>query len=335
MSIATWIAGTVGITQPGLLPCWPRLVVVQGGSLSSADSRLDVSAWARVALATVNELPGVHRAGLALPEGGGRRLRFTASERTNQERVEWCYIDAYDDVPLTTAVRTGAPVCGALDQLAARYADFVERQLGTTTVAVAAIPLVAASRTIGAFVLFFDQRQEFDALQRLELTRLGEDLGGELRRAQRTGAYPPTDTSDERTSPGATFAVHDVAADPVAVSAARKFLRRTLDGWGIDDETTDTAVLCLSELVTNALIHARTGCAVRAVLEESALTVTVRDGGSPGAASTVPLDDPLRVHGRGLHLVDSLVTRWGSRRDSVGTTVWFVLEPVRPAPADH
>ena len=294
--------------------------------MSSADSRLDVSAWARAALATVNELPGVHRAGLALPEGGGRRLRFTASEGANHERVDWCYIDAYDDVPLTTAVRTGTPVCGALDQLDARYADFVERQRGTATVAVAAVPLVAASRTIGGIVLFFDQKQEFGTLQRLELTRVGEDWGAKLRRAQRAGARPATDTSDERPRPGSSTAVHDMAADPVAVSESRKFLRRTLEDWGIDDETTDTAVLCLSELVTNALIHARTGCAVRAVLEQSTVTITVRDGGSPEAASTAPLDDPLQVHGRGLRLVDSLVTRWGSERDSVGTTVWFVLE---------
>ena len=294
--------------------------------MSSADSRLDVSAWARAALATVNELPGVHRAGLALPEGGGRRLRFTASEGASHERVEWCYIDAYDDVPLTTAVRTGTPVCGALDQLDARYADFVERQRGTATVAVAAVPLVAASRTIGGIVLFFDQKQEFGTLQRLELTRVGEDWGAKLRRAQRAGARPATDTSEERPRPGSSTAVHDMAADPVAVSESRKFLRRTLEDWGIDDETTDTAVLCLSELVTNALIHARTGCAVRAVLEQSTVTITVRDGGSPEAASTAPLDDPLQVHGRGLRLVDSLVTRWGSERDSVGTTVWFVLE---------
>ena len=91
-------------------------------------------------------------------------------------------------------------------------------------------------------------------------------------------------------------------------------------------ELVECAQLGVSELVTNALIHARTACAIRAVLDGSALTVTVRDGGSPGAASTVPLDDPLRVHGRGLQLVDSLVTRWRSQRDSVGTTVWFVLE---------
>ena len=56
------------------------------------------------------------------------------------------------------------------------------------------------------------------------------------------------------------------------------------------------------------------------------LDAQVRDAGSPEPDSTVPLDDPLQVHGRGLQLVDSLVARWGSERDSAGTTVWFVLE---------
>ena len=129
-----------------------------------------------------------------------------------------------------------------------------------------------------------------------------------------------------QTMAGAMVAIHTVAADPAAVSESRTFLHRTLENWGLDGEVTDTAVLCLSELVTNAVIHARTGCVVRVVLDQDVLTVTARDGGSTKVASTVPVDDPLQGYGRGLHLVDSLVTRWGSERDSVGTSVWFVLE---------
>ena len=50
-----------------------------------------------------------------------------------------------------------------------------------------------------------------------------------------------------------------------------------------------------------------------------------RGGHAPDAA---PDDDPdpLRVHGRGLQLVEALADRWGSERDAVGTTVWFSLE---------
>lgn len=130
----------------------------------------------------------------------------------------------------------------------------------------------------------------------------------------------------DQTLAGAMVAVHTVPADPVAVSESRTFLRHTLENWDINDEVADTAVLCLSELVTNAVIHARAGCVVRVVLDQSILTVMVRDGGSTKVASTVPVDDPLQAYGRGLHLVDSLVTRWGSERDSAGTSVWFVLE---------
>ena len=299
---------------------------MKGGANTSADTRLDVSAWAQDALASLNDVPGVHRAGLALAEGGGRRLRFTASDRATDDGVDWCHIDAYDDVPLNTAVRTGKPVLGALTFLTDRYADFVEGQRATATVAVAAVPMIAAGQTVGGFVLFFDQFQEFGPLQRLELARVGEDLGTRLRRAQRAEPRPMDDMSGEPLSPGATVAAHAVPADPAAVSESRRFLRRTLEDWGINGEATDIAVLCLSELVTNAVIHARAGCVVRVVLEEGTLTTTVRDSGSPGSASTVPVADPLQVHGRGLLLVDSLATRWGSELDSVGTTVWFVLE---------
>ena len=65
---------------------------------------------ARSLLADLVALPGVGRVGFALTEGGGRRLRFTASDRSDDARVDWCHIDAYDDVPLTSVVRTGVPV---------------------------------------------------------------------------------------------------------------------------------------------------------------------------------------------------------------------------------
>jgi anti-sigma regulatory factor (Ser/Thr protein kinase) len=134
---------------------------------------------------------------------------------------------------------------------------------------------------------------------------------------------------------GARVAHLDVVSDPSAVGEARRFLRQALGGWGIGEDMADTAVLCLSELVTNALIHTHAGCAVRVLLDQGVLTTAVRDNGAhdvPPADPVAeppgdPLDDPLRVHGRGLHLVDALASRWGSELDSVGTTVWFVLEP--------
>jgi anti-sigma regulatory factor (Ser/Thr protein kinase) len=294
---------------------------------ATTDTGLSVDRWAQDALASVRQLPQVHRAGLALPEGGGRRLRYTASDRVSVATVDWCHIDAYDDVPLNTAVRTGAPVLGSLDDLHQTYPGFVERQRGTPTVAVAAVPMLSAGQTVGGYVLFFDQRQESDSVRRQELAQMGEDLGARLRRAQRTEPRPLTPFDAPAPSSGAFVAAHAVAADPAAVAESRRFMRQTLQAWGVDQDTTDTAVLCLSELVTNAVIHARAGCLVRVVLEAGILTTSVRDGGSPNGAVAAPADDPLQVHGRGLQLVDALATRWGSELDTEGTTVWFDLEP--------
>jgi anti-sigma regulatory factor (Ser/Thr protein kinase) len=297
------------------------------GAVPSAGAGLDVDAWAQDVLALTRSVTGVHRAALALAEGGGRRLRFTASDRANDAGVDWCHIDAYDDVPLNTAIRTGKPVLESLDQLGEKYADFVESQRTTTTIAVAAVPIVMDGQTVGGFVLFFDLAQDFDPQQQSELERVGRHAGARLLRTQRAAAGPLMDGSDEPVIPGATVAVHAVPPDPAGVSKAREFLRRTLKDWGINEDTTDTAVLCLSELVTNAVIHTQAGCVVRVLLEDGALTTTVRDGGSPNAAATAPVSDPLQTHGRGLHLVDALANRWGSELDNRGTTVWFVLQP--------
>jgi anti-sigma regulatory factor (Ser/Thr protein kinase) len=299
---------------------------VQTAGRPTAETVFNIAAWAQDALATLTQLDGVRRVGLALAEGGGRRLRFTASDRDSDQGVDWCHVDAYDSVPLNTAVRTGESVVGALDDLREHYGEFVSRQRATTTAALAALPIVAAGQVLGGYVLFFDEPQAFGHSQRLTLAQLGADLGAALRRAQRGEERPQLTLSDEPLPPGAVGAVHDVAPGPAGVAGARRFLRSTLDAWGVDEETSYTAAICLSELVTNAVMHANTGSVVRVLLEDGVLTTTVRDLGTVDAVSGEPLDDPLRVHGRGLQLVEALTTRWGSELDNVGTTVWFILE---------
>jgi anti-sigma regulatory factor (Ser/Thr protein kinase) len=289
---------------------------------------LSIDTWAQDALAQLSARPGVRRVGLALVEGGGRRLLFTASDRDEAPSVDWCDVDAYDDVPLNVALRSRAMIVGSLEELSPRFSDFVARQRGTSNRALAAVPVEAGGRPVGGYVLFFDRHQSFDDRQRQELERLGRELGEALGRArqgeprQAAVEAPPHDTPSAL---GIT-ADHEVTPEAAAVAGARKFLRRTLDGWDVDEEIADTAVLCLSELVTNAVIHSHAGCIVRVRLEDAVLRTTVRDHGTAGAASHVPFEDPLRVHGRGLLVVEALATRWGYELDTEGTTVWFELE---------
>src|SRR6185436_2964576 len=124
-----------------------------------------------------------------------------------------------------------------------------------------------------------------------------------------------------------------LASDPRSVGIARGFLRETLAEWDVDEDPIDTAQLCLSELVTNVVMHAGTTCELTIRLEDETLTVVVRDLGAetdgPGDYSPVEMgedDDPLQVAGRGLMLVDALADRWASEHDVTGTTAWFALD---------
>jgi anti-sigma regulatory factor (Ser/Thr protein kinase) len=257
-------------------------------------------------------------------EGGGRRHDFTSAERPGAGSVTWCQIDAYDDVPLNTAIRSGRAVAGTLVELRKSYPAFVERQAGTGTTALAAVPLMAADRVLGGFVLFYREAAGFDIRVR-DLVELGARLGEALDRVRTTHREVVTAWVREP-APGALVMHLTIGTEPGAVGSARRELRATLAGWDLDEDTADTIALCMSELVTNAVVHAASGCRVQVTHDAGTITVEVRDPG-PGSDLTPPdHSNPLRVDGRGLQLVEALASRWGSSRDSDGFSVWFALD---------
>ncbi|WP_170219409.1 ATP-binding protein [Nocardioides litoris] len=293
----------------------------QGAAVDVADTVV------RRRLEELARTPGVVRACVALVEGGGRRLRFTASDRDGPV-VDWCHIDAYDDVPLNEVVRRGRVVTGGWDELAARFPSFVERQSGGSAAGLAAAPLVVHGQVLGGVLVYVDA-----SVDPADLVPGTDGLAQELRVARARAARPDGALAAVPVPEGALAVDIDVPGEPRAVGGARRTVRGRLEEWGVDDDTVDTAVLCLSELVTNAVVHTGAPAEVRAVLEDDVLTVLVRDRGNH--RGTRPLDagglhdDPLRVHGRGLQLVAALAARWGSDLDAAGATVWFVLDGVR------
>ncbi|HSU02690.1 MAG TPA: ATP-binding protein [Nocardioides sp.] len=291
-----------------------------------SDVAEDVHAWAQQALALLMSLDGIRRVGLAVVEGGGRRLHFTSAEIETEPSRTWCHVDAFDDVPLNAAIRTGRPVLGTLAALHPSYPAFIDRQHGTGTVALAAVPLVVGGDTLGGFVLFYDAAPAWDEEGHDRLTTLGTRLGSGLRDAQQRQSSAP-DAWAPTAAPAAVVAQFEVRSDLSDVAAARRHVRSILLEWDIDTETTEIATLCMSELVTNAVIHAGSGCAVHVSHDAGVVSVAVRNAGPAltPAAAAVP-DDPLRVHGRGLQIVDGLASRWGAESDSVGMTVWFALD---------
>src|ERR1044072_3297816 len=93
----------------------PRTYPAEVGHRGASRRCPDGAAWVRSALVQLGGVPGVYRTGLALAEGGGRRLLFCASDRDNNRKVDWCEIAAYEHVPLNHSVRTGEAVVGSLE----------------------------------------------------------------------------------------------------------------------------------------------------------------------------------------------------------------------------
>ena len=122
-----------------------------------------------------------------------------------------------------------------------------------------------------------------------------------------------------------TFSRLDLPFTSQAPATAREQLR--LFAGHLPDVTVDDAVVMVSELVTNALVHGRPEITLRLWLTADRLTVAVADLGESMLACAVPRLQ--QASGRGLIIVDALATRWGvswpSRR--VGKQVWFELQP--------
>jgi len=85
----------------------------------------------------------------------------------------------------------------------------------------------------------------------------------------------------------------------------------------------DDATLLVSELVTNAILHARTPIDLVVRKVKTSVRVEVFDEGSGVAQPVYP--DLNAAAGRGLGLVQAVATRWGVDDAEVGKTVWFEI----------
>ncbi|GHF35419.1 hypothetical protein GCM10010218_15840 [Streptomyces mashuensis] len=148
----------------------------------------------------------------------------------------------------------------------------------------------------------------------------------------------------------------------LAPSAARRFVRSVLTGWNTHAVTTDDATLLVSELVTNAVVHAGTSVDLECRLDPARggnLVVEVTDhhparqfrarprcpsDDRPGPRPTdlrgdappdgAPDGTPHGAHsGQGLRLVAELAETWGTAYRRTDKTVWFHL-PAQPGPRD-
>ncbi|WP_433478883.1 SpoIIE family protein phosphatase [Spirillospora sp. CA-142024] len=106
-----------------------------------------------------------------------------------------------------------------------------------------------------------------------------------------------------------------------AVADARRFVRKVLADWGMD-EVADDAVLATSELATNAIAYAGTSFEVACRLHDGAVEIEVRDR-HPTRGIEMP--GVTASSGRGLPSISRLAASWGVSYDRRSKGVWFRL----------
>jgi anti-sigma regulatory factor (Ser/Thr protein kinase) len=131
----------------------------------------------------------------------------------------------------------------------------------------------------------------------------------------------PAAPSAHRRADRAHVAMRSFPAEARSVPAARAWV---LSQIGEVDGVPERCKLAVSELASNAVLHARTPFTIEATNDGS--TVYVAVGDESRVVPTVKAHDLYATGGRGLLLVDALVDRWGTRREPDGKVVWFEID---------
>jgi PAS domain S-box-containing protein len=117
-----------------------------------------------------------------------------------------------------------------------------------------------------------------------------------------------------------------------SVGQARRFLLEILPARCLMGA--DAVVLMLSELATNAVVHASIPFDVTLSVAPDGMSVRVAVSDGAGGYPVPQDPDADAPHGRGLHIVRTLADSWGieMRRSQPGKTVWFTASLAAPAP---
>ncbi|MFD8463389.1 ATP-binding protein [Streptomyces antimycoticus] len=134
----------------------------------------------------------------------------------------------------------------------------------------------------------------------------------------------------ETVSSARTDVVFPLPPIPEGLAAVRRRAARAMQQWRIPSDLADDALLVVSELITNAVVHAlppaslclsrqggRTACAVRIEVTDAGPALLRHHGGSPRQPEE---------SGRGSAIVAALSARSGTAIYQGGTTRWAEIQ---------
>ena len=133
------------------------------------------------------------------------------------------------------------------------------------------------------------------------------------------GNAPDVDTAARSTRPPQSSLELTVPHSTEAPTIARAALRAWLATWNCPGDLAADVTLVLSELVTNAVIHANSGADITAILHDHRLRVEVHDRSAEPPHVRTGHDGP---GGFGLQFVATLADEWGWTITTPGKVVW-------------
>jgi Histidine kinase-like ATPase domain len=124
----------------------------------------------------------------------------------------------------------------------------------------------------------------------------------------------------------------ELAPRPTSAATARKLATAFARRYHLGDDLADSICLVVSELVTNAVLHARTEVVLSLELRPGVVRIGVRDGSL--ATLAVRNYSAEAVTGRGLGVVEALTSAWGAVADGDGKLVWAEFDLAGAKTAD-
>lgn len=127
------------------------------------------------------------------------------------------------------------------------------------------------------------------------------------------------------TGQGGILGSVNLAGKAVSVSYARTWVKELL---GAEHPALDNVMLIVSELVTNSVLHSKSGQGGRITLHIAEVDGVVHGDVIDAGAESTPrvCRDPDGEGGRGMFLVEQFAQEWGFHDNETGRVVWFKVK---------